>query len=337
MSKASVARRLATAAAYGGGGVGLLGGSFYGLLRAQAAWARRAIGPRQPDPPDGSGLYGLGLEGEPVDLAVFGDSAACGYGMPEPTKTPGAMLAAGLAELAERPVRVGVHAMVGAQSRDLDSQIDAQMDTTQKAPDVALIIIGANDVTHSVRPSESVRLLAEAVRRLHGMGTEVVVGTCPDLGSVRPIAHPLRHIARTLSRRLAAAQTIAVVEEGGTTVSLGALLGPEFDREPMHYFGPDRFHPSLAGYQSVVAAILPSLSAALGLWPEAEEEPETFRGEGVLPISYAAAEAAESAGTEVSGTEVAGRQRGTRGRWVTLRHRRRRPVPDMEQVEHVEA
>jgi lysophospholipase L1-like esterase len=332
LSKASVARRVATAAAYGGGGVGLLGGSFYGLLRAQAAWARRAIGPRQPDPPDSTGVYGLGLEGEPVDLAVLGDSAACGYGMPEPTNTPGAMLAAGLAEIAERPVRVGVHAVVGAKSRDLDSQIDQ----LEAAPDVALVIIGANDVTHSVRPSESVRLLAEAVRRLRAMGAEVVVGTCPDLGSVRPIAPPLRHVARTLSRRLAAAQTIAVVEAGGTTVSLGALLGPEFDREPGHYFGPDQFHPSLAGYQSVVAAILPSVAAALGLWPEAEEEPETFRGEGVLPISYAAAEAAESAGTEIRGTEVGGRQRGTRGRWVTLRHRRRRPVPDMEQVEHAE-
>jgi lysophospholipase L1-like esterase len=333
LSKASVLRRVATAAAYGGGGVGLLGGSFYGLLRAQAAWARRTIGPRQPDPPDSTGLYGLGLGGDPVDLAVFGDSAACGYGMPEATKTPGAMLAAGLAEIAERPVRVGVHAVVGAKSRDLRSQID-ELET---APDVALVIVGANDVTHSVRPSESVRLLAEAVRRLRAMGAEVVVGTCPDLGSVRPIAPPLRHVARTLSRRLAAAQTIAVVEAGGTTVSLGALLGPEFDREPGHYFGPDQFHPSLAGYQSVVAAILPSVSAALGLWPEAEEEPETFRGEGVLPISYAAAEAAEAAGTEVRGTEVGGRKRGARGRWVTLRHRRRRPVPDMEQVEHAEA
>ena len=55
-----------------------------------------------------------------------------------------------------------------------------------------------------------------------------MVGTCPDLGTIRPIAQPLRAYARRLSRELAAAQTIAVVAAGGRTVSLGDLLGPEF-------------------------------------------------------------------------------------------------------------
>jgi lysophospholipase L1-like esterase len=330
---ASAARRIAAAAAYGGGGLGLLGGSFYGLLLAQAAWARRVIGPRRPDPPDCSGVYGPGLSGEPIGLAVLGDSAACGYGMEDPDQTPGALLAAGLAEHAQRPVRVAVHAAVGAESRHLDGQIDRALESS---PDVAVIVIGTNDVTHSVRPSESVRLLGAAVRRLRAAGCEVVVGTCPDLGTVRPIATPLRQVARVWSRRLAAGQTIAVVEAGGRTVSLGALLGPEFDREPGHYFGPDRFHPSAAGYESVVVALLPTIAAAIGLAPESEEEPETFRGEGVLPVAYAAAEAAESAGTEVSGTEVGGRERGTRGRWVALRHRRRRAIPDVERVGHPE-
>jgi lysophospholipase L1-like esterase len=330
LTKASAARRLAAAAAYGGGGLGLLGGSLYGLLRAQAHWARRLIGPRQADPPDPTGVYGHGLTGEPLHLALLGDSAACGYGMPDATQTPGALLAAGLAEIAERPVRVGMHAVVGAQTGDLDAQIDQAL---AHPPAVTVIIVGTNDVTHSVRPGDSLRLLGEAVRRLRAAGSEVVVGTCPDLGTVRPIAPPLRQVARTLSRRLAAGQTIAVVEAGGTTVSLGSLLGPEFDREPGHYFGPDRFHPSAAGYQSVAAALLPSVAAGLGLWPEAEEEPEAFRGEGVLPVAYAAAEAADAAGTEVSGTEIGGRLRGARGRWVMLRHRRRRAIPDVERVD----
>jgi lysophospholipase L1-like esterase len=332
LTKASTARRLAAAAAYGGGGLGLLGGSLYGLLRAQAHWARRVIGPRQPDPPNPTGVYGHGLSGEPVTIALLGDSAACGYGMPDATMTPGALLAAGLAEIAERPVHVDVHAVVGAQSRHLDQQVDRAL---ENPPDVTVIIIGANDVTHAAPPGDAIRFLTEAVRRLQEAGSKVVVGTCPDLGTIRPIAPPLRQLARTLSRRLAAGQTVAVVEAGGTTVSLGALLGPDFDREPGHYFGPDQFHPSSAGYQSVSAALLPSVAAALGLWPEAEEEPETFRGEGVLPVAYAAAEAVEAAGTEVSGTEIGGRKRGARGRWVMLRHRRRRAIPDVERVDDV--
>ena len=332
MTKASTARRLAAAAAYGGGGLGLLGGSLYGLLRAQAHWARRAIGPRLPDPPDPAGVYGHGLTGEPSRVALLGDSAACGYGMPDTTMTPGALLAAGLAEIAERPVHVDVHAVIGAQSRDLDAQVDLAL---ENPPDVSVIIIGANDVTHSARHGDAIRFLAEAVRRLQEAGSKVVVGTCPDLGTVRPIAPPLRQVARTLSRRLAAGQTVAVVEAGATTVSLGALLGPDFDREPAHYFGEDRFHPSAAGYQSVAAALLPSLAAALELWPESEEEPEAFRGEGVLPVAYAAAEAVEAAGTEVSGTEIGGRKRGARGRWVMLRHRRRHAIPDVERMDDV--
>lgn len=330
MSKANAARRLAAGAVYGGGGLGLLGGAFYGLLRVQAKWARRAIGPRQADPPDASGVYGRGLSGKPINLAVLGDSAACGYGMPTAEQTPGALMAAGLAEHAQRPVRVVVDAKVGAESKHLEGQIDHALQTR---PDVAVIIIGANDVTHSVMPWESIRLLGAAVRRLREAGCEVVVGTCPDLGTVRPLPPPLRHVARIWSRRLAAGQTIEVVEAGGRSVSLGALLGPDFDREPGRYFGADRFHPSAAGYESVAAALLPTIAAAIGLSPESEEEPEAFRGEGVLPVAYAAAEAADSAGTEVSGTEIAGRQRGARGRWVALRHRRRRPLPEVDRVD----
>jgi hypothetical protein len=79
--------------------------------------------------------------------------------------------------------------------------------------------------------------------------------------------------------------------------------------------------------------MLPSVAAAIGVWPEAEAAPETFRGEGVLPVSYAAAEASREAGTEVAPTEISGRERGPRGRWVSLRHRRRRPLPLVDRVE----
>ena len=50
-----------------------------------------------------------------------------------------------------------------------------------------------------------------------------------------------------MSRNLAAAQTIAVVEAGGRTVSLGDMLGPLFaSRDDL--FGDDEFHPSAEGY-----------------------------------------------------------------------------------------
>ncbi|HEX5771837.1 MAG TPA: hypothetical protein VFY11_12810, partial [Nocardioidaceae bacterium] len=88
---------------------------------------------------------------------------------------------------------------------------------------------------------------------------------------------------------------------------------------------PDQFHPSAAGYSSMASVLLPSVLAAVGVIPLQDLEPEAFRGEGVMPISYAAVEATKTPGTEIDGTEVGGSKRGARGRWVLLRHRRRLP------------
>ncbi len=328
MGKAGAARKLASAAAYGGGGLSLLGGALYGVLTAEAKLARRSIGEvRREPPPNSTGWYGRGRPGPAIRIALLGDSSAAGYGVDRVEETPGALLASGVAQQANRRVHLRAFAVVGAQSSDLAEQIHRALPI---APDVAVILIGANDVTHTVRPSHSVRQLSEGVRRLREAGVDSVVGTCPDLGTVKPIAPPLKQVARAWSRRLAAAQSIAVVEEGGRTVSVGSVLGPEFAAAPALLFGPDQFHPSAHGYKSLVDVLLPSVLAALGLIPDDEERPEAYRGEGVLPVAAAAVEAARTPGTELDGTELGGSRRGVRGLWVELRHRRRKPPTEVE-------
>ncbi len=323
MGKAAAARKLASAAAFGGGGLSVLGAGLYGVLTVEALMARRTIGTLGDDPPpDATGWYGRGRPGPAIKVALLGDSSAAGYGVGRVEETPGALLASGLAVRAGRRVHLRELAVVGAQSSDLGAQIDRALPSE---PDLAVILIGANDVTHTVLPSHSVRQLSEGVRRLREAGVGVVVGTCPDLGTIKPIAPPLKQVARAWSRRLAAAQTIAVVEEGGRTVSLGSILGPEFAAAPAILFGPDQFHPSADGYRRLVTVLLPSALAALGLAPQEEEQPEAFRGEGVLPIATAAVQAVNRPGTELEGTEIAGARRGVRGLWVELRHRRSHP------------
>ncbi len=330
MSRARQARRIAMAAAFGGGALGAVGVILLGVLVGEARLARRTVGEPTTDPPVADGLYGPERAAEPagqppITLALLGDSSAAGFGVDMPEETPGALLAVGLSEIADRPVRLVNAAKVGARSADLVDQVTAAL---EHSPDIAVIMVGANDVTHRIRPVNSVRLLSEAVRRLRADGVEIVVGTCPDLGTIEPIAQPLRLVARRWSRAMAAAQTIAVVEAGARSVSLADLLGPEFAAAPRVMFSADRFHPSASGYARVASVVLPSMAAALGLGPQEERRPATVGGtapdEAVSSLALAAVQAAEEPGTEVSGIEVGGRESGPRGRWVVLRHRIRR-------------
>lgn len=327
MGRARRVRKVAAAAAYGGGGLTLLGALGLGLVTAEVKLARRTIGsPFGQAGPLSDGVYGAGA-GAPIEFALLGDSSAAGLGADRPDQTPGAVIAHGLASLSGRPVRLTTLARVGALSADLDTQIDALLEQVER-PEAAVIMVGANDVTHRVRPAAAVRSLSLAVQRLLDLDCGVVVGTCPDLGTIEPVAQPLRLLARRLSRDLAAAQTVAAVEAGARSVSLGDLLGPEFRRVPHEMFSADRFHPSAAGYAAAAAALLPSVCAALGLWPDggAERQPDARRGEGVGPITEAAVAAAADPGTEVSAAEVGGQGRGPRGRWAVLLRRRQEPV-----------
>ncbi|MFD4641992.1 SGNH/GDSL hydrolase family protein [Lentzea sp. NPDC058436] len=261
-----------TAATLGG-----LSGALVGLLTEQGRRARVAIGVLEHLWPAPDGVY-LDDGGDPVRLAVLGDSMAVGVGVTHPSQMPGVLLAEALAEEAGRPVRLSTYAVSGSTTRDLVPQVDAAV---RDAPQVALIIIGANDVTSRMGTADSARLLAEQVRRLRAVGCGVVVGTCPDLGTVRPIAQPLRAIGHRYSVRLAAAQTVAVRSAGGVPVSLGNLLAPEFMARHVDMFSSDRFHPSAAGYEAAAGVLLAPLCQVAGLWP--------VWGAPAVPIRSAAA------------------------------------------------
>lgn len=308
--------RLALAGVFGGAGAGVAGGLVAGLLMGEARLARRTIPKAEAPPPRADGRYGTEHAGEPLRMVVLGDSTAAGLGVDRPRDTPAALLASGLVERLHRSVLVRNFAVSGSTSAGLVPQLELAI---AWRPEVAVILVGANDVTHRERVQASVGYLGDAVRGLRAAGCEVVVGTCPDLGAIRPIQPPLRWLARRWSRQLAAAQTIAVVEAGGTTVSLTDLVSPTFYASPALMFSADRFHPSAYGYAAATGAMLPTLVTAAQLASgQVTVEPA---GEGVRSLAQAAVEAANQAGTEVTGARVAGRERGPAGRWAQLRHR----------------
>lgn len=319
-------RRAASAAAYGGGGMSVLGGTFWGVILAEAQLARRTIGNAEGDPPDPSGWYGHGRPGPAIGIALLGDSSAAGYGVDSVEDTPGAAIASGVARAADRRVYLTSVAKVGAQTKDLQAQLDRVLPLE---PQVAVIFIGANDVTHAVPIRTSVRELDAVLVRLRSAGVTVVLATCPDLGTIEPLAPPLKQLVRTWSRRLAEAQASTAVEHGARAVAVGSILASEFQRLSDLLFGPDRFHPSAAGYARMSAAVLPTVLAALGLVPEEDAAPELRRGEAVLPLDRAVHEASRHPGSSVEPVDDH-EGGGPLGRFAVLRRRRRGPGGEVE-------
>ncbi len=323
MIRAAHAKRIAMTAAYGGGGMVGAGAAAFGLAYAQGRYAKRQIGVRSKAAPYADGLYGPRRSGTSARFVMLGDSLAAGLGAGAAYNTPGAMLAQGMSNVLDQPVRLVNVSTVGARSADLGAQVDRAL---QVRPQMAVIIIGANDVTHVGRPQAAVAHLEDAVRRLRAVGCEVVVGTCPDVGSVEPIPQPLRWVARRLSRQLAAAQMIVCVRAGAHVVSLADELGPEFEAD-RGLFDDDRFHPGPQGYERVTQVLFPAVLAAL----DSERPGDETTGE-IMELALAAVDAADEGGTHLSA-----QGRGPRGPWALIRKVRRRPVPEVGTVEQVSA
>jgi lysophospholipase L1-like esterase len=331
-------RRAHRIALLSGGGLGGLAvtvaGALAGLIYGEVKLAERRIPKAFGLPPAHNDTIwaaaGVSRSRPPIRIAMIGDSTAAGYGVHRDRDTPGAQLAIGISEVARRPVHVTNVAVVGAETPDLGVQIDRLQGVSL---DLAVVMIGANDVTERTKPSVAVPFLEEAVRRLRGMGAEVVVGTCPDLGTIRPLAQPLRSVAARLSRQMAKEQTVAVVRAGGRTVSLGDLLGPLFMTH-LEYFSEDQFHPSAAGYAEAARALLPSCLDALGVATRTRSA-SAFTTRRVKTAKRAAAQAVHHPGTEVAGAERFGRREGRRGPFAQLRRRRPRKPPTRSPEEAV--
>lgn len=245
-------------------GVGVTTGGGRELLRRQAAIARARIGkPLGEDALAADKTWkSKAYDGAPLHLLVLGDSIAAGLGAERPKDTLGARIARGLATCLHRPVALHTAAVVGSESSALAGQLDAL--AADYRADVAVIVVGGNDVTHRVPVSASAAYLEEAIVRLRAQGSEVVVGTCPDLGALRPVPQPLRSLGSRMSRQLAAAQAEVAVRNGAHAVSLAHVVGPFFITNPDEMFSLDRFHPSALGYKRTAKALLPSVLLALG-------------------------------------------------------------------------
>jgi lysophospholipase L1-like esterase len=188
----------------------------------------------------------------PLRLLVIGDSIAYGTGALRPEDTLGRRLSAELTADGF-DVELRVLAVPGAVSADLAAQVRR---AEPFAADLAVVVIGANDLARFVPPEQAAAALAAAVTALRARGADVVAVPAPDMSTVPVVPPAFRPLVRAACAQLQQHQVAVVEAAGGWVAGVAAEVAGAFaDDQAM--FSADRFHPSSAGYARIAAALAP--------------------------------------------------------------------------------
>ena len=188
---------------------------------------------------------------------MLGDSIGYGTGARRVGETLGPRLAELLAAEGY-DVDLHVLAVPGATSGDLAAQVRR---AAPLAADLAVVVIGANDLARFVPPAQAARFLARALAALRAGGTDVVVVPAPDLSAVPAVPPAFRAVVRSACAQLQRQQAAVAEAAGGAFAAISAELARAFTADPT-LFSADRYHPSSAGYARIAEALAPHVVAA---------------------------------------------------------------------------
>jgi len=223
----------------------LLGvGALATTLAAEVMAARRhRFVPSHP-PLEISGTIGP-EDGEPLTLVVLGDSSVAGVGADAAEDT----LTYGVAKALSDQYRVSLHAL-GVSGSRLADVVGRQLPRVEGlGPDIVLICVGTNDVTHGTTLREArrqLRLLVEGLA-LVAPDARVIVSGLPPAETATAFHRPLRDLLGLRALLFTRLYRAELTPKGISVFDIAKLTKSAFHGK-REMFSADRFHPSSAGY-----------------------------------------------------------------------------------------
>lgn len=234
------------------------------VIAAQAAQVNRRYGGASPDVPHidvtvaPSDVARAGQAA--LEMAAFGDSSVAGVGVYALEDTLPVQLAQRVADGLGRHVHVVGYARSGARTRDV---LAGQVPSVRHAPDVSVVVVGTNDVTHLTSLLALARSSAELFSALADQRAPVVVSSLPEFRAMRLLPNPLSAAARSYSGLVRLVHGRAASRsESVYLVDVRRAVGREFI-DDVSNMSPDLFHPSATGYARIADAMAPAVLAAL--------------------------------------------------------------------------
>lgn len=253
----------------------LLGvGALATTLAAEVIAARRhRFLPSQP-PLEISGVLGP-EDADPLTLVVLGDSSVAGVGADAAEDT----LTYGVAKALSDRYRVTLHAL-GVSGSRLANVVSEQLPQVAGLdPDILLVCVGTNDITHGTTVREARRQLRLLVAGLAEVapGARVIVSGLPPTETSFAFHRPLRDLLGLRALLFTRLYRAELTAHGISVFDIARLARAAFHGK-REMFSADLFHPSSAGYAFLATvygrAVREALEAARDLGADAAAEVE---------------------------------------------------------------
>ncbi len=226
------------------------------LLVVQAVATRR----RAPALPEAQGRrQGSIGQGRPLRLLIVGDSSGAGVGVKTQDEALAGHLTRALASLVPRRIDWALHAKSGITTAQALVLLQAE---PPEPADIAVAVLGVNDVVDQVPPSRAVRQRAELADWLlaNAAVRHVAFAPLPPMHRFPLLPQPLRWIAgRDAAHHDAAATRWAATRADVSHVPIALDLGPQ-------NMADDGFHPGEPVYRACGEALARHIAAHLNTW-----------------------------------------------------------------------